>query len=148
MRILIFLTTLAVVTPAYGEALSVAVASEVDAGPAASPVAPDLGKQLADAKKAYDRLREDQVTPRKFLIAGFIAAAANVLLTLLKKATRMTKKGKKYLPWISLGLGLLIGVSSYYAMGTTLVDAILYGGGGPGAVIVQELLKALKKDNE
>lgn len=113
---------------------------------AAAPSAPDLGKQLEDAKKAYDRLKRDQTTPRKFLIAALIAAIANVLLTVFKKTTKMSKKAKKYLPWISVGLGFVIGVSSYYAMGTTLVDAVLYGGGAPGAVILQELLAVWKKD--
>jgi hypothetical protein len=158
MVVLILLTVLLWTPVAYAQdagaatgaidpaSATTAHAPEPTATSAAPTPAPDLGKQLEDAKVAYDRIKADRVTSKKFLIAALIAALANILLTLLKKTARLTKQGKKYLPWAALGLGLVVGVSSYYAMGTTFVDAVLYGGGAPGAIILQELLSFMRKD--
>jgi hypothetical protein len=107
----------------------------------------DLANKLEVAVKEIDDLRnrdKEEGSPLKYLIAAIIAALANLLLSIVKRAAKLNGKAKKMLPWASMGLGLVIGIAGYYVVGTTMIDAILYGGAGPGAIIIQELFGPIK----
>lgn len=122
-------------------------ASEEADGPVPAPEK-DLKEQLKEAREKYDELKDASPTEKKLAIAAFIAVLLNLLLTGLKKVMKFTKKGKKYLPWIALSLGVVIVMVEKFALGGSWVEAIIYGGAGPGAVLVQELLGLFKKDSE
>lgn len=120
----------------------------VDAPAAATqPTVPapvcDLKCQLDEAKTAYQTLKAAQSGADqdliKFAWAGLIAAILKILIQLLERLTKLTDKGKKVIPLIAMGIGVLIAMLSKFAMGTTWFDAILLGGAGPGAVFVNEL---------
>ena len=104
--------------------------------------------QAKDAKEAYDKVKSAEGVEKKFAIAGLIAVLLNLLLTGLKKVMKLTKSKKKWLPYVALGLGVVIAIVERYALGGGWGDAILYGGAGPGAVVVQELMKAWAKDDD
>lgn len=106
----------------------------------------DLLDQAKDTKEAYDKVKSASPEEKKFAIAGLIAVALNLLLTGLKRGMKLTKAKKKWLPYVALGLGVVIAVVERYALSGTWFDAILYGGAGPGAVFVQELVGAWKKE--
>lgn len=107
-----------------------------------------LVDQAKDAKEAYDKVQTASPAEKKFAIAGLIAVILNLLLTGLKKVMKLTKSKKKWLPYVALGLGVVIAVVERYALGGGWGDAILYGGAGPGAVVVQELMKAWAKEDD
>jgi hypothetical protein len=130
-----------------------AVASETPAAGTTTetPTEPEVGSnedllnKLKEAKQAYDELRDEQgQVSKKYLIAALIAALANLLLSVIKRVMKLTGKAKRVLPWAAMGLGLIVGVLSHYAGGTSWMDAILYGGAAPGAIIIQELLRPIK----
>jgi len=107
----------------------------------------DLAQRLEVAVEKIDALRnrkEEGGSPLKYLIAAMIAALANLLLSIVKRAAKLNGSAKKMLPWASMGLGLVIGIFGHYVVGTTMIDAILYGGAGPGAIIIQELFGPIK----
>lgn len=108
----------------------------------------DLLAKGKEVKGAVDELRGDSVTPKKFLIAALFAALANLLLSVIKRWRNLSSRGKKWLPRIALGLGVVVGVATYFVPGTTLVEALLYGGGPPGAIIIQELFGPIKSKAE
>jgi len=113
------------------------------AQPATSTVVPgsnaDLVAKLKELKAAVDKVREPAGMPLRFAIAGLIAVLANLLLSLIKRIGGIAGKGKKILPWAAMGLGVVVGVASYYAGGKSLTSALIYGGGAPFAIVLQEL---------
>lgn len=111
------------------------------------PPAPEksLEEQLKEAQAAYQAIKNSTPDKKDLAIAAFIAVLMNLLLTGVKKVMKLTDKAKKWLPFVALGLGLVIAVLQKYALGGGWVQALIYGGAGPGAVFVQELFNLFRK---
>ncbi|KKN38766.1 hypothetical protein LCGC14_0750290 [marine sediment metagenome] len=133
------------VTPALADAAPAQPEAEVPDKPKAEEPKtepgsnPDLFDKGKKVKGAVDDLRGDSDLERKFLIAALIAALANLLLSGIKRGMKLTSRGKKWLPRVALGLGVVVGVATYFIPGHSLVEALIYGGGPPGAIIIQEV---------
>lgn len=130
-----------------------AAAPEPAAEPAADEAAPEEGsnedlvdklKEVQAAYKDLQKAKDDDTNPIKFAIAGLIAAIANLLVSGIKRAMKLTGKAKKVLPWLAMALGAVGGIAGYFAGGLSLFDSILYGGAALGAVVLQELGIGLK----
>ncbi len=108
--------------------------------PAASPL-----DELSTLKAKYDALREAQKgkSPTLLLWAGLIAAALKLALSLFSRY--VARETKSWTKWVALGAAVPIALLSYYAGGTSLFDALVLAGAGPGAIIVHELLKRSEK---
>ncbi len=110
----------------------------------------DLVQAYRDLKARYNALKGTEGTERKFGIAAFLAIILKYLLDFIKLAHRVHSKPwfSKAMPWIAMGLSVPIALLSRYALGSGWFDALLYAGAGPGAIIVNELLKSFKSDNK
>ena len=128
------------VTPALADAAPAQPEAEVPDEPKTEPGSnADLLDKGKEVKSAVDDLRDDSDLKRKFLIAALFAAIANLLLSGVKRGMKLTSRGKKWLPRVALGLGVVVGVATYFIPGHSLVEALIYGGGPPGAIIIQEV---------
>ena len=115
-----------------------------DAGPVAAvapvvaPVAPEATalEDAAEVKRAALELREHDWKGLG-LWCAMLAALAHLLLTATKRVMGLTTKGKRWLPWVALGLGVIAGGAGAYT--GNIATAIAYGAGPPLAVIAQEL---------
>lgn len=136
-----------VVDTGSGSGSAVAQPPVVPSTDSAIPPAPEkaLSDQLKDVQQAYKDLKSSSPEEKDLAIAAFIAILMNLLLTGVKRVMKLTSKGKKWLPFVALGLGLVIAIVQKFALGGGWVQALIYGGAGPGAVIVQEMLNFFKK---
>jgi hypothetical protein len=116
-----------------------------DAGPVAlvapvavEPVAPEATalEDAAEIKRAALELRDADWQGLGLWFA-LLAALTHLLLTGIKKVMKLTTRGKRWLPWVALGLGVLTGFFGAYT--GNIATAIAYGAGPPLAVIAQEL---------
>jgi len=102
--------------------------------------------QLKDIKAQYEQYKSSAPDTKDLALVGLLALIVNLLLTGVKKVMNLTDKGKKWLPWVALSLGVVIAVFQKFAMGGGWAQAIVYGIAGPGAVIIQELQNLFKTD--
>lgn len=75
-------------------------------------------------------------------IFAILASGTWLLLAILKRASGMTSRGKKWLPRVAAGLGVATGLLTYLGAGQPMIIAILYGAGPPLASAIQELWKS------
>jgi hypothetical protein len=128
------------------QAGSGAVSSGGDGSAAPAPTATEapvsIGDDYAKLKAAYDALKNGPKdgSPRTLLWAGLLAVAMKVLIDLLKLLSDRFDRGKKYIPWVAMISAVPIALLSHYAAGEGWMASVLIAGGGPGAVIVHELL--------
>lgn len=101
--------------------------------------AKDTAAELENEKKSQDR------TVKLIAAAGTMAAVLKVLLSLLGswKDFFKTTKGQAWIRVITLAVGLIAFVLSNIGFGIPWWQALILAGGGPGAIIVHELLKLL-----
>lgn len=97
-------------------------------------------EEVLDAKDAIKAFKDADATEKTLLFAAMMAALLNLLLTGIKRVMKLTTKGRKVLPWVALGAGLLIAIFERFVLGGSWMEAIIYGGAGPGAIIVEELM--------
>jgi hypothetical protein len=105
----------------------------------------DLLAKYNAMKEAYAAAKGSGADGKTLLYFLLLAACANLLISGIKRAMQLTNKGKKYLPWIAAGLGVVAGFASYYGLGVGLLAAVIYGAGPPAAIIFQELFKPADK---
>lgn len=134
-----------------------AASTASDAGPAAAPAADaaatpepgsndDLREKLADLEKRYEAVKNAEPKKKRLPIAAFIGSITWLLISGIKRTKKMTKKGKRWLPWVALALGPIAGFFDYYALGSGFWNALITGGGPPLAVLAQELLGVARKE--
>jgi hypothetical protein len=114
------------------------VVALVDAAPAVSePTSPLV--ELQALKTAYEKLKANQDPSLKPLLwAGLLAVGLKTILSVLNA---IWKKPKKWLAWTALIAAVPIALLAHYAGGNGLLASIVVAGGGPGAILVHELLK-------
>jgi hypothetical protein len=117
----------------------------VDAGSASasSPTTPDVFTELSTLKQAYSALKDAKDPSAKPLLWASLIAIA--LRTLLALANAIWTKPKKWLAWVALGVAVPIALLSHYAAGHGWMAALIVAGGGPGAILVNEVLKLAAK---
>jgi len=122
-------------------------AGVVDAGgsataPAVSPIGAPLD-ELAALKAKYDTLKAAKDSGSKDLLwFAYAALAAGVLRVLLAAINAYRgDKPKTWAKWTALGLAVPIALLTYYGAGAGLWASLVMAGSGPGAIIVNELLK-------
>lgn len=130
---------------AQAETGSAAALPSADAGApdTVSPIGAPLD-ELAALKAKYDALKaaksgggsKDLVW---FAYAALVATLLRVLLAAVN--TYRGDKPKAWAKWTALGLAVPIYLLTYYAAGAGLWPAIVMAGAGPGAIVVNELLK-------
>jgi hypothetical protein len=111
------------------------------AEPTSDPLA-----ELEALKAAYQALKANADPSLKPLLwAGLIAVVLRTLLTL---ANAIWTKPKKWLAWTALIAAVPIALLSHYAGGHGWMAAIVVAGGGPGAILFNEVLKLFAKKTE
>jgi hypothetical protein len=103
----------------------------------------DLRQRLDDLKTAYDA--RTTATSTAVGWAGVVAALAWLIIVGLKRLGSMTTAGKRILPLVALGLGILAGILAEVAGGLTWWQAAVVGGGGPLSVFLHELVKGARE---
>lgn len=132
--------------PAYViSAAEAAPTAQVDAGSSAPVVAP-IGSpldELAALKAKYEALRAARSGGSKDLLwFAYAALAATVIRVLLAAlAAWRGSASRTWAKWTALGLAVPLALLTYYAAGAGLWAAIVMAGAGPGAIVVNELLK-------
>ena len=105
----------------------------------------DILQRYEDVKRELDALKS--ADGGKMLIWFMvIAAVTNLLISVVKRFMKVTSRGKKYLPWVALGLGVVTGFFSQAALGVGILAALWYGAGPPTAVLIQELVGPIKSE--
>lgn len=131
---LISLICLAVVALGY-------LSGRAMAEPSADPLT-----ELQALKAAYDALKANADPSLKPLLwAGMIAVALRFVLAGLNA---IWPKPKKWLAWTAIIAAVPIALLSHYAGGHGLMAALVVAGGGPGAVLFNEVLKLFTKKTE
>lgn len=115
----------------------------LDKDPAEPGSNADIVTRLDEAKKALERYRSAE-SGKTVLLFLLLAAVCNLLLSGLKRWRQLSDRGKKFLPWIALGLGVAVGFLSYAGTGAGMLESLLYGAGPPFAVLIQELVGPIK----
>jgi hypothetical protein len=115
------------------------------AAPTTAPATePSVLDDLAKLRAAYEALRASTDKSAKMLLwAGLLAAGLKLLLDLINLAAK--RKPQKWLAWVALGLAVPIALLSHYALGHSVFDSLVYAGAGPGAIVVNEIIKRLSK---
>lgn len=103
----------------------------------------DLLQKLNEVKDKYEDLKGAN-GGKMLLVFLLLAAICNVLISGVKRVRKLTDKGKKYLPWVALGLGVVAGFAAYYGTGASIIEAFWYGAGPPSSVLIQELFGPIK----
>ena len=77
----------------------------------------------------------------RMAIAALIAFVLKWLVSALKKikTEELSDKAKQIIPWIVMVLGVVVAVVAHYGMNENWTNAIILGGGPPGAVLFHNL---------
>lgn len=108
--------------------------------------APTVAEQLEAVKKAFDAYKaEHESNTKKLLLFALIAVVCNLIMTGLKSVTALGgDRGKKWIPVIMLGMGVVVGLFSSLGAGQSVGAAVLYGAGPPLSVFLHELLNLFR----
>jgi hypothetical protein len=106
-------------------------------------VQPEILDELDALRKQYAELKSAKDGDAKMLL--WAALIAGVLKTLLSITNVIWKKPKKWLAWVAMGTAVPIALLSHFAAGNGWVDSLIVAGGGPGAILFNELLKLFAK---
>lgn len=113
-----------------------------------TPMSPEeitaLVGQLAEARAGIAKYQTAEPTAKKFALALLLAGILNIVVTIIKRLTNITETAKKVIPWVALALAVPVGLLAKYGAGGSWVDAVIFAGAGPGAIVVQELMKLFK----
>lgn len=103
--------------------------------------------EKAEGQKTVEKLakekREQDTTMKLIATAGIMAAVLKALLTALSgwKDYFKTVKGKAWLRAITLVVGFLAFILTNIGFGIPWWQSLIVAGGGPGAILVHELMK-------
>jgi hypothetical protein len=107
-----------------------------------APIASPLD-ELAALKAKYEALKAAKSSGSKdllwFAYAGLAAAVIRMVLAMIN--ARRGDKPKSWAKWAALGLAVPLALLTHYAAGEGLWAAIVMAGAGPGAIVVNELIK-------
>lgn len=125
-----------------GSASTPAAAPDADSAATVPPIGSPLD-ELAAVKAKYEALKAAKGSGSKDLLwFAYAALAAAVIRVLLAGLTAWRgDKPKGWAKWAALGLAVPLALLTYYAAGAGWWQAIVMAGAGPGAIIVNELLK-------
>ncbi len=107
-------------------------------------VAKDEGKQVAVAVARDDQSKSDR-TARLIAIAGTLAVVLKILLSVLDqwKGYFTSIKGKAILKLITVAVGFLAFVATNIGFGLPWWQALILAGGGPGALLVHDVVEII-----
>lgn len=123
--------------------------AQTDAGPDASPEAaaqptsePDIATEAKELLEAYRALRDraDGVTLRMG-IAALVGAGLSLLIAVGRRFSAKLDSKRKWLPWVLLGIGVIVGISDQLSTGIGWAGAFASGGGPPLAILLHQLVK-------
>jgi len=125
-----------------------AVAVDPESGSATSTdgavdTLPELKTAYEDLKSKYAAYKAATPGEKTVLLALFLAALLKLALDGVNLASKF--RWKKALGWVALGLAVPIFVCTYYATSRSWISALILAAAGPGSVVVNELLKTLRK---
>jgi len=105
-------------------------------------VARDEGKKVAVAVARDDQSKSDR-TARLIAIAGTIAVVLKILLSVLDqwKGYFTSIRGKAILKLITVAVGFLAFVATNIGFGLPWWQALILAGGGPGALLVHDIME-------
>lgn len=114
------------------------MAGRAFAEPAADPLT-----ELAALKAAYLALKANADPSLKPLMwAGLISLGLKTILSVLNA---VWSKPKRWLAWTALIAAVPIALLAHYAGGHGWMSALVVAGGGPGAILLNEILKLVSK---
>lgn len=154
LRLLLLFALTAVAVPAFADDGPPPVTNDlsmtVDASavaPAPLPAAtPDIGAVVKDVNILVSQAHT--TTAWHLALAGLIAFLLKWIVDFLMHLTNARDEVKRALPWVLGVLGVIIGVLDFYVRGASLIDAVIIGGGPPGATLFNELMNSLRKKLE
>jgi hypothetical protein len=100
-------------------------------------------EQLADLQAKYEALKAARGAGPDAMMLAWAALLAGVLKVLLSVMGRLWPKPKKWTAWVAMALAVPIALLSHFAAGHSWLESLIVAGGGPGAVIVHELMKLI-----
>jgi hypothetical protein len=108
---------------------------------ARAAVIKDEGRQVAVAVVKDDRKKADR-TARLIAMAGTLAVGLKVLLSVLDnwKGYFTSIKGKAALKLITVAVGFLAFMATNIGFGLPVWQALILAGGGPGALLVHDIM--------
>ena len=114
-------------------------AAPSDGGVTAAPVAaaPAVENVVAAVKGVVD----SSDSSRALAIAGLLAVLLRFAMALVGPRVAWFARHPHAYRWTALGVGVAVFALEKFAMGTTWQMALIAAGGGPGAVLVNEILK-------
>lgn len=111
---------------------------------AKAAVIKDEGKQVAVAVVKDDQKKADR-TAKLIAMAGTMAVVLKVLLSVLDqwKGFFTTIKGKAVLKLITVGIGFVAFMATNIGFGLPIWQALILAGGGPGALLVHDIVEII-----
>lgn len=161
LRTLLLIVLTALAAPAFADESPPPITNDfalvVDASVPAPAASPALTALTAPAAPSAEAVLQDvnvlvtqsrNTTAWHLALAGLLAFVLKWLMDFLLHLTNPRDEVKRALPWVLGGVGIVVGVLDFYVRGASWVDAIIVGGGPPGATLVNELLNALRRKLE
>ncbi len=111
---------------------------------AKAAVAKDEGKQVAVAVAKDDQRKSDR-TAKLVAMAGTLAVGLKILLSVLDnwKGYFTSIRGKAFLKLITVGVGFLAFLATNVGLGLPWWQALILAGGGPGALLVHDVVEII-----
>jgi hypothetical protein len=111
---------------------------------AKAAVIKDEGKQVAVAVVKDDQKKSDR-TAKLIAMAGTLAVGLKILLSVLDqwKGYFTSIKGKAVLKLITVGVGFLAFMATNIGFGLPVWQALILAGGGPGALLVHDIMEII-----
>jgi hypothetical protein len=139
--------------------LAVSAPTVVSAQPAPNPAAQvdlkldDPIAELARIKTQFSALKQsreqkDDQNAKLIAAAGLLAAVLRFVMSALQRYASMTGQWRDRIPGLMLIMGAFVTVLSRYTAGLDWYQAIMVGGAGPGAVLMDQLGRMMSKEKE
>lgn len=116
------------------------VTASPDGGVGAADIQ-ELAREVARLRAAAVIKPKDGGAEWRMAIAALIAFVLKWTVSALKKikTEELSDKAKQIIPWIVMVLGVVVAVAAHYGMNENWTNAIILGGGPPGAVLFHNL---------
>lgn len=104
----------------------------------------EMQRQYRELRAAYDAAKDVQDRSlRMALYAGLLATLLKFALDAVKAIGSFALR--RAMSWVALLLAVPIALFTRFAAGGSWLDALIFAAAGPGAVVVHELINAVKK---